>query len=122
MRRQFRRLRHSTLKAAHAWALKESFRSLWEYQSIPAARAFFHRWQAWAIRSRLKPMMHAAGIVARHLENVLTYLTHRITNAVTEGLNAKIQWIKYSSRGFRNRERFKLAILFHCGGLDLDPR
>lgn len=33
----------------------------------------------------------------------------RITNAVTEGLNAKIQWIKYSSRGFRNRERFKLA-------------
>jgi transposase len=41
---------------------------------------------------------------------------------VTEGLNAKIQWIKYSSRGFRNRERFKLAILFHCGGLDLEPR
>ena len=58
----------------------------------------------------------------RRLENILTYLEHRITNAVSEGLNAKIQWIKYSSRGFRNRERFKLAILFHCGGLDLEPR
>jgi len=35
-------------------------------------------------------MIHVAGIIRRHLENVLTYLTHRISNAVTEGLNAKI--------------------------------
>ncbi len=66
-------------------------------------------------------MVPVAGIVCGHLENLLTYLTHRITNAVTEGLNAKIPWIKYSSRGFRDRERFQLAIQFHCGGL-LDPR
>jgi hypothetical protein len=45
-----------------------------------------------------------------------------ITTAVAEGLNAKIQWIKYASRGFRDREGFKSAICFHCGGLDLDPR
>jgi transposase len=121
-RRQFRQLRASTLKSARAWAMKEAFRHIWEYRSIDAARAFFDRWQAWAVRSRLKPMIHVAGVIRRHLENVLTYITHRITNAVTEGLNAKIQWIKYSSRGFRDRERFKLAIYFHCGGLDLDPR
>ncbi len=24
--------------------------------------------------------------------------------------------------GYRNREHYKTAILFHCGGLDLDPR
>lgn len=122
MRAELNRLRRSTLKAARAWALKESFNQIWQYRSIPAARAFFHRWQQWAKRSRLKPMIQVAGLIARHLENILTYLTHRITNAATEGLNAKIQWIKYSSRGFRDRERFKLAILFHCGGLDLEPR
>lgn len=121
-RRQFRALRQSTLKSARAWAMKEAFRHIWDYRSVPAARTFFDRWQAWAIRSRLTPMIHVAGIIRRHLENVLNYLVHRITNAATEGLNAKIQWIKYSSRGFRNRERFKLAIYFHCGGLDLDPR
>lgn len=121
MREELDRLRRSTLKAARAWALKESFNRIWHYRSIPAARAFFRRWQQWARRSRLKPMIQVAGLIERHLENILTYLTHRITNAVTEGLNAKIQWIKYSSRGFRNRERFKLAILFHCGGLDLEP-
>jgi len=37
------------------------------------------------------------------------------------GLNAKIQWIKYTARGFRNRENFKTAIYFHCGALDLYP-
>src|SRR6266571_1603698 len=120
-RRHFRRLRRSTLKSARAWAMKEAFRHLWDYRSIPAARAFFERWQAWAIRSRLRPMIHVAGIIRRHLANVLNYITYPLTNAVTEGLNAKIQWIKYSSRGFRNRERFKLAIYFHCGGLDLAP-
>lgn len=121
-RRQFRALRQSTLKSARAWAMKDAFRHIWDYRSLPAARAFFARWEAWARRSRLRPMIHVAGIIRRHLENVLNYLNHRITNAVTEGLNAKIQWIKYSSRGFRDRERFKLAIYFHCGGLDLDPR
>jgi transposase len=40
---------------------------------------------------------------------------------VTDGLNAKIQWITYSSRGFRNRDRFKLVIYFQCSGLDLNP-
>jgi transposase len=119
---QFEALKRSSLKAARAWALKESFRKLWEYRSIPAARAFFKQWLRWAKRSRLKAMIYFARIIERRLENILTYLTHHITNAVSEGLNAKIQWIKYSSRGFRNRERFKLAILFHLGGLDLEPR
>lgn len=119
---QFRQLKQSSLKAARAWAIKESFRQLWEYRSVAAARAFVRRWMAWAKRSRLRPIVYFAGIIHRRLANILTYLTHRITNAVSEGLNAKIQWIKYSSRGFRNRERFKLAILFHLGGLDLEPR
>jgi hypothetical protein len=30
-----------------------------------------------------------------------------------------MQWSKYSSRGVRDRERCKLAIYFHGGGLDL---
>lgn len=48
--------------------------------------------------------------------------TSSFTNAVTEELNTKIQWIKYSSRGFCDRERFKLAIYFHCGRLHIEPR
>ncbi|HUF77525.1 MAG TPA: hypothetical protein VMR44_01275 [Thermoanaerobaculia bacterium] len=30
-------------------------------------------------------------------------------------------WLKRSARGFRNRDRFRNAIYFHLGGLDLYP-
>jgi transposase len=33
-----------------------------------------------------------------------------------------IQGIRVSARGFRNRENFKTAIYFHCGGLALFPQ
>jgi len=29
--------------------------------------------------------------------------------------------IRVSARGYRNRENFKTAIYFHCGGLQLYP-
>lgn len=120
--REFAALRESTLQSARAWALKESLRRLWDYTYVGAARTFFKRWYWWATHSRLVPLVKVARMLKRHLANILTYLTHRITNAVTEGLNAKIQWIKFASRGFRNRESFKTAIYFYCGGLDLEPR
>lgn len=120
--RAFAALRESTLQSARAWAIKESLRHLWDYTYVGAARTFFQRWYWWATHSRLAPIIKVARMLKAHLENILTYLTHRITNAVTEGLNAKIQWIKFGARGFRNRDSFKTAILFHCGGLDLEPR
>jgi transposase len=119
--REFRALRRSTLKVARAWALKESVADLWEYRYVGAARTFFRRWYYWATHSRLKPMIEKARMLKTHLENILTYLRHRITNATAEGLNSKIQWIRYTARGFRNRENFKTGIYFHCGGLDLYP-
>jgi transposase len=119
--RAFTALRNSTLKVARAWALKEAAADLWEYRYVGAARTFFRRWYFWAMHSRLAPMIAKARMLKTHLENVLTYLKHRITNATAEGLNSKIQWIRYTARGFRNRENFKTAIYFHCGGLDLYP-
>ena len=119
--RAFAALRTSTLKVARAWALKETAADLWEYRYVGAARKFFRRWYFWATHSRLPPMIEKARMLKTHLPNVLTYLRHRITNATAEGLNSTIQWIRYTARGFRNRENFKTAIYFHCGKLDLYP-
>ncbi len=114
-------LRRSNLKVARAWALKETIMSLWDYSYVGAARNHFRRWYSWAIRSRLEPIKQKARMLHTRLENVLSYLRHGITNAASEGLNSKIQWIRYTARGFRNRQNFKTAIYFHCGGLDLYP-
>src|SRR5438094_746213 len=45
----------------------------------------------------------------------------RVINATAEGLNRKIRMVKEMACGFRNREHYKTAIYFHCGGLDLYP-
>ena len=72
-------------------------------------------------RIRLTPMRAVARMLAARLDNILTYLKHRITNAVSESLNSRIQWVKATARGFRNQQNFINAIYFHCGGLDMAP-
>lgn len=116
---QFRR---AGLKVGRAWAIKEAAGKLWTYRSLTWARKFFTRWYGWAMRSRLAPVIRVAHMMQRYLAGILAYVQHRVTNAMTEALNAKIQEIKYRARGYRNRENFRLAILFHCGGLEMNPR
>jgi transposase len=65
-------------------------------------------------------MKKAARTVKKHLEGT-TAILNRVTNARAEGLNAIIQKLKADARGYRSRERFRNAIYFHCGGLDLYP-
>lgn len=121
-RREFAALRNSELKTARAWALKETIMGLYNYRYEGPARKHFRWWYNWAVRSRLEPMIDVARMLKRRFENVITYLQHRITNATSESLNAKIQWVKYTARGFRNKQNFIDAIYFHCGGLDLAPQ
>ena len=91
---RFACLRKLHLKTGRAWAMKESLRELWGYQRRGWAERHWRRWYYWATHSRLKPVIKVARLIERHLENVLTYFDHRITNAVSEGLNSKIQTIK----------------------------
>ena len=120
-RREFAQLVSSELKTARAWALKETAMALFNYIYERPARKHFRWWYNWAVRSRLQPMKEVAGMLKRRFENIITYLRHRITNAASESINAKIQWVKYTARGFRNKQNFINAIYFHCGGLDLAP-
>jgi transposase len=120
-RERFDQIKHGNLKTARAWALKESLREMWSYRSVAGAKRFWDRWYFWATHSRLAPMIDKARLLARHLPNILTYFKHRVTNAVAEGLNSKIATVQKRACGFRNRDNFKIAIYFHCGGLDLYP-
>jgi transposase len=120
--RVFKRIRDEHLNTSRAWAIKETLRDLWGYVSPTWARKFFAQWFGWARRSRLEPVKKVAATLKRHIQNILTYCVHPITNAVAEGLNSKIMAIKRKACGYRNKENFKTAIYFFCGGLDLYPR
>lgn len=118
---EFEALKDQELKTSRAWAIKEQFRWFWEYKYAGNARKFFKRWYGWAARSQLKPVIKVAKMLKRHLENILTYFRHRITNAMSEGFNSRIQSIKSQARGFRAFANYRTRILFYCGKLDLLP-
>ncbi len=117
----FNTLKHSDLKVARAWALKELFRDFWSYTYAGCAERHFKQWYSWAIRSRLAPIKEKARMIKSHLPNILTYFKHPISNAVAEGLNSKIQTVKANARGYRSFSGFRNSILFYCGDLDMAP-
>ena len=118
---QFAELRDSALQTARAWGYKEHAMTLWAYRSRAWARKAWLAWYRSAIRCRLEPVKRVARMIKRHLDGIVTTVVDKVTNARAESINAGIQKVKYSARGFRNRKRFRNAIYFHLGGLDLYP-
>lgn len=108
-------------RVARAWSLKETARDIWLYLQRPNTERAWKSWIAKAMRSRLAPMKKVALMIREHLWGIVNATVKRTTNAGSESTNAKIRRIKLAACGFRNRERFKNAIYFHLGGLNLYP-
>jgi transposase len=120
-RLRFAPLRDSRLRVARAFAIKEAAMMLWGYRDRSWAVRLWKKWCGWALRSRLAPIRSVARMIQRHWDGVINAATTNVTNARSEAINSKIQWIKRMACGYRNRDRFRNAIYFHLGGLNLYP-
>ena len=118
---RFDEIKVINMQTSRAWLLKEVFRNFWLCDSVEKAETYFQSWYSWAIRCRLEPVKKVARMCKGHLDNILTFFKHRLTNGPIEGLNNKIQGLIKKAYGYRNKERFKTDIFFHLGGLDLYP-
>lgn len=122
MKERFERAKAVSAKTGKAWAIKESLRELWQGERTPEeCNDYFQNWFWWATHSRLQPIRKAAHTLKRHWDGILAAITLGISNALTEGINSKIETIKRGACGYRNKENFRIAILFHCGKLDMHP-
>jgi transposase len=120
-RRAFMALTRSSLRTARAWAIKETAAQLWDYRYRGAAEKAWRQLLGWIARCQLEPVRKVGRMIKTHLWGILNAVIAQVTNARSEGKNARIQRIKAMACGYRNRERFRRAILFHLGGLDLMP-
>ena len=120
--RKFKPLRDQATKTAKAWKVKELLRSFWHCADEDDATAFFRKWAREAMATRLEPVKKVVRMFRKHWHNILTYFRYHLSNAAAEGLNSRIQQLIQKACGYRNRDRFRNAIYFHCGGLDLYPR
>lgn len=121
-RSRFELLRKTSLRVARAWSMKETARHLWRYNTRRTARRAWKHLIEWMTHSRLAPMVKVGEMLRSHLWGIVNAVVFRATNAHLESVNAKIQALKKRACGYRNRGRFRNAILFHTGGLDLYPR
>ena len=119
---QFEVARKASKKTATIWRFKEVFRSFFDCLRMKEARSFLANWYRHARREGIPELTAVAKTILRHAKGILGYITHRVTNAAAESLNAKIQALKASARGFRSFEHYRNNILFHFGGLDLMPQ
>lgn len=114
-------LKDSKMKTARAWRLKELLRAMYRCETWTEAEAFYKDWNRDAMRSKLEPVKKVARMIKDHLNEVLNFFIHRITNAYSEGNNSMIQGLIKRANGYRNRERLKRDLFFHLGGLNLYP-
>ena len=111
------------LKSVRAYLLKESFRALWDYNSVRWARWYWKRWSARAMRSRLEPVKQFVRTMRNHEELIFNYweAQKQFTSGVVEGLNRKVNVVTRKAYGFRSPEIFRIALFHALGDLPEPP-
>lgn len=120
-RKLFLKLSRMNLKTARAWRIKEASSLLWNYSYMGVAEKNWKQLLNWISHCRLKPVIAVGNMIRRFFWGILNAIRLKANNSMLEAKNTRIQRIKKIACGFRNKERFKNAILFHLGGLDLAP-
>src|SRR5215469_2662556 len=120
-RREFLNLSKLNLETARAWRIKEAANSLWDFVYMGVAEAAWKKLLRWISLCRIPEMIKAGKTIRNYFWGILNAIRLKATNGLVEAKNNSIQRIKRMACGFRNRDRFRNAILFHLGNLDLSP-
>lgn len=114
-------LRHSGLKTARAWRLKERLRDIlaWRGDRHVPVLLLMDGWIRWARRCRLPAFKRLAQTFKDHIDGIRNMLTHANSNATAESINADVQSAIARARGFRTFRNLRTIIYLLKGGLDL---
>ena len=104
---------------AKAFDLKEEFFMFFDCEGREVARSRFFTWYNHAKHSKIKEMADVAGRMLKRLNDILRWFDHRISNAVSEGLNNAYKKIKSAAYGYRKPENLIDMCLFRKGRLQV---
>lgn len=112
-------LRAQMKLTSQCWALKELAKDIWNSPCSEERRNDWQRWLALAANSDITMMRNAAKTIGKRLYGRLNAMRHSVSSGNAEALNSKIRLLRIKARGYRNRERFKLGVMFHYGKLNM---
>lgn len=102
-----------------AWLLKEQLLDVLRSSGAPWAETGLRRWIGWAARCRLQPFVRLGRTLRSHLNGVLAFMTHQVTNGRAEGINNKIRLLSHRAYGFHSAAPLIATIYLCCGGVRL---
>ncbi|MES1224976.1 MAG: ISL3 family transposase [Bacteroidota bacterium] len=115
----FKAIDQANLRTARVWRAKENFRELFNQPDKAHASISLSTWLQDVKTTTLFHLNRVAETFNKHFAPVCNALWNNASNAIAERINGGIQELKAISRGFRNYENFRAAILFHYGKLNI---
>jgi transposase len=93
-----------------AWLFKEQFEHAWTYTTEQGMRDFLVRWRRLLNWSRLTSLIAFYDMLMRHIDGVVSWARHRLTNAALEGNNSRVRAISQRAHGYRNPNNLMLVL------------
>ena len=120
-RRRFDMLENAEYQVSQAWKVKELFRDLLRlnYHGDMEAYGMLGDWMADALQYNIEEINGVVFMFKRHLKGIIRAMGTGANNGKAERTNGSIQEIKTIGRGYGTAERYRIAILFFYGGLDI---
>jgi len=98
--------------------LKDQFLEVYAAPNKKTASSILRKWIVSAARSGMKPFIDLAEKFFRKRHYILNIFDHRISTAVSEGINNKIKRLRRMAYGYKDVHYFLLKIHQHCGLLN----
>jgi transposase len=96
-----------------AYVLKEQFDHAWTYTTERGMKAFILHWRKALNWTRLTPLIEFWELLMRHIDGVVAWAKHRLSNAALEGNNTRVRYISQRGRGYRNPNNL-MQVLYHA--------
>jgi transposase len=72
-------------------------------------------WLIWAARCRIPEFVQVARKIRPYRDDIANTLTHGLTNAIVEALNARVRHLINTARGFRSVDALMALMQLHLG-------
>jgi transposase len=114
------RIARTNRHIGRAWTLKEQARDLYRYDHEPGlARALLKAWITAAKRSRIPAFVALGKRFAVYFDAILAAIELGLSNALIEGINAKIRLINARGYGHHSAQTLTSMIYLCLGGLQV---
>lgn len=104
-----------------AYLLKEELADILDRRQPNVVRELLENWCGWAVRSRLPAFVRTGKTIRKHMDGIVAYVRHRISNGLVEGLNTKARLITRRAYGFHSAKAVLAMINLCCTGIDVQP-